>query len=176
MAHGGPLTHPTLGGTLCGYENPATQQGGSAIAGLHSSWVGDRILALARPWHHYTSQFGIVDAFVRHNIGLLLNLQEVGEHGGCGPGNLSTSGFSYEPDAFQAAGIAAVNMGWRDMSVPALDQMLDIVQVSTATGKGGWKCIWCAWQAATARGVFLAQPVINVSNQQFVRCMNKGRV
>lgn len=103
--------------------------------------MGDRILALARPWHQYLSKFSVPHTFVRHNIGLLLNLQQTGEHGGCGPGNLSTSGFSYDPEAFQAAGVEVVNMGWKDVGIPALDQMLDIVQASLVGWglKGGLK-------------------------------------
>ncbi|KAG1660568.1 hypothetical protein FOA52_005104 [Chlamydomonas sp. UWO 241] len=105
------------------------QRGCSAIPGLHSNWVGDSILAMARPWQSYVAQFGLVDAFVRSRIGMILNLQEIGEHEHCGPGNLPSSGFSYYPDTFMAAGIGFYNFGWRDMGVPDLDKMMDIVQV-----------------------------------------------
>ena len=39
--------------------------------------VGDRILAMARPWQEYVHKFSLVDAFVKNNIGMILNLQEV---------------------------------------------------------------------------------------------------
>ena len=54
---------------------------------------------------------------------------QVGEHAGCGPGNLPSSGFTYAPEAFMAARIGFYNLSWRDMGVPTLDRMLDIVQV-----------------------------------------------
>ncbi|KAG1660567.1 hypothetical protein FOA52_005103 [Chlamydomonas sp. UWO 241] len=121
------------GGGSCSREDPAKQQGENAIAGLHCSWVGDSILAMARPWQSYVVQHGLVDAFVRSRIGMILNLQEVGEHENCGPpgnpGNLPSSGFSYDPDTFMAAGIGFYNFSWRDMGVPDLDKMMDIVQV-----------------------------------------------
>lgn len=54
---------------------------------------------------------------------------QVGEHQGCGPGNMPTSGFSYLPESFMAARIGFYNFGWVDMGVPDLDRMMDIVQV-----------------------------------------------
>lgn len=57
------------------------------------------------------------------------HLQEVGEHAHCGQGNLPNTGFSYDPESFMAAGIGVYNFSWRDMGVPTLHRMLDIVQV-----------------------------------------------
>ena len=54
---------------------------------------------------------------------------QVGEHDGCGPGCLASSGFSYDPESFMAARIGFYNFSWRDMGVPDLDKMMDIVQV-----------------------------------------------
>eukprot|EP00195_Chlamydomonas_chlamydogama_P007117 CAMPEP_0202895358 /NCGR_PEP_ID=MMETSP1392-20130828/4583_1 /ASSEMBLY_ACC=CAM_ASM_000868 /TAXON_ID=225041 /ORGANISM="Chlamydomonas chlamydogama, Strain SAG 11-48b" /LENGTH=882 /DNA_ID=CAMNT_0049580345 /DNA_START=176 /DNA_END=2821 /DNA_ORIENTATION=- len=117
------------GGGYCWRENPAKQKEPNAIPGLHSSWVGDKVLAMARPWQDYVVKFNLVDAFVHHNIGMILNLQEVGEHDSCGPGNLKHTGFSYDPESFMAARIGFYNFSWRDMGVPDLDRMMDIVQV-----------------------------------------------
>ncbi len=117
------------GARFCTRENPAKQRGGNAIPGLHSSWVGDSVLAIARPWQEYIHKYSLVDAFLRANIGMILNLQEVGEHDSCGPGNLPSSGFSYEPESFTAARIGFYNFSWRDMGVPDLYRMMDIVQV-----------------------------------------------
>ena len=58
-------------------------------------------------------------------------LQEVGEHAHCGQGNLPHSGFSYDPESFMAAGVGVYNFSWRDMGVPTLYKMLDIVQAWT---------------------------------------------
>lgn len=55
---------------------------------------------------------------------------QVGEHAGCGPGLLPTSGFTYSPETFMEAKIGFYNFSWRDMGVPTLDKMMDIVQVS----------------------------------------------
>ena len=38
---------------------------------------------MARPWQEYVHKFSLVDAFVKNNIGMILNLQEV-----CGRGLL----------------------------------------------------------------------------------------
>lgn len=54
---------------------------------------------------------------------------QVGEHDSCGPGNLSVSGFTYNPETFMAARIGVYNISWRDMGVPTLEKIMDIVQV-----------------------------------------------
>ena len=56
-------------------------------------------------------------------------VQEVGEHAHCGRGILPASGFSYDPEAFMAADIGVYNFSWRDMGVPTLFKIMDIVQV-----------------------------------------------
>jgi protein tyrosine phosphatase domain-containing protein 1 len=59
---------------------------------------------------------------------------QVGEHDGCGPGNYAASGFSYIPETFMAERIGVYNICWRDMGVPTLDKMMDIVQVWRSPG------------------------------------------
>eukprot|EP00798_Chlamydomonas_sp_ICE-L_P032239 gene32240-16804_t len=117
------------GSRFCTRENPAKQRGGNPIPGIHGSWVGDTMFAMARPWQSNVREHSLVDAFNKYNIGMILNLQEVGEHDGCGPGNLPHCGFSYNPETFTAAGIGFYNFSWRDMGVPSIDLMMDIVQV-----------------------------------------------
>jgi hypothetical protein len=73
---------------------------------------------------------------------------QVGEHDSCGPGNLPGSGFSYSPESFMAARVAVYNFSWRDMGVPSLDKMMDIVQVSG--GSVGW-CV-CRCRGCVAAG------------------------
>ncbi len=85
---------------------------------------------MARPWHENVIKYNLVDVFLRYKVGMILNLQEVGEHQNCGPGNLACSGFSYDPELFMAARIGFYNFSWRDMGVPDLEKMMDIVQVS----------------------------------------------
>lgn len=66
-----------IGGKCCSREDPSKQKGQNAIQGLHSSWVSEEILAMARPWHQNVLRFDIVKAFQRENLGLIMNLQEV---------------------------------------------------------------------------------------------------
>ncbi len=63
---------------------------------------------------------------------LALVEQEVGEHAGCGPGVLTTCGFSYNPETFMAGGVRCYNFSWRDMGVPSLKKVMDLVQVRGA--------------------------------------------
>lgn len=65
------------GGRSCSHENPARQKAPNAISGLHSSWVSDQVLAMARPWQDNVLKHDVVSQFKQHNIGMILNLQEV---------------------------------------------------------------------------------------------------
>lgn len=67
------------GGRNCSHENPARQKVPNAIAGLNSSWVGDQVLAMARPWQENVLKHDVVSQFKQQNIGMILNLQEVGD-------------------------------------------------------------------------------------------------
>jgi hypothetical protein len=100
----------------------------STQAGLHSSWVTDIVLAMARPWQQ-NLEAGALEQLKAHNFGMILNLQETGEHSACGPGLLAASGFSYAPETFMRAGIGYYHMPWPDMSVPSLPAIMRIVQV-----------------------------------------------
>ena len=102
------------------------------------------MLAIARPWQENIHKYSLVDAFLHANVGMILNLQEVGEHDSCGPGNLPSSGFSYEPESFTAARIGFYNFSWRDMGVPDVDRMMDIVQVCMhSISMGAWCVCSC---------------------------------
>ncbi len=59
---------------------------------------------------------------------------QAGEHAHCGRGVLA-SGFSYEAGAFAAAGVEVAAVGWRDMGVPTLLRMLEVVQARGAPFK-----------------------------------------
>lgn len=60
---------------------------------------------------------------------MVVNLQEVGEHASCGPGNLQHTGFTYDPATLHQHEISYCPMAWPDMKVPALPHVLKIVQV-----------------------------------------------
>jgi len=66
-------------------------------------------------------------------------MQQVGEHDSCGPGNLPASGFTYNPELFMSAKIGFYNLSWRDMGVPTLDKMMDVVQVSVDAQPLTWR-------------------------------------
>jgi protein tyrosine phosphatase domain-containing protein 1 len=66
------------GGRHCTREDPAKQKGLNAVPGLHSNWVGEHVLAMARPWQHNVIKHDLVNKFQELNIGMVLNLQEVG--------------------------------------------------------------------------------------------------
>ncbi|GBF98311.1 hypothetical protein Rsub_10974 [Raphidocelis subcapitata] len=118
------------GGRACNKEDPSRQAGPPApFAGLHCSWVAGGVLAMARPWQENLEKHDVLRQFREQGVGMVINLQEVGEHAECGPGNLPGSGFTYRPEYFMAGGIGFVNISWRDMGVPTLDRMLDLVQV-----------------------------------------------
>lgn len=65
------------GGKKCTRENPASQRGPNAVAGLHSNWVGEHLLATARPWQEHVIKYDLVTKFKELNVGMILNLQEV---------------------------------------------------------------------------------------------------
>lgn len=83
---------------------------------------------MARPWESSLIE-GAAAELKRLHIGMVLNLQETGEHSRCGPGILSDSGFSYRPETVMAAGVAVYHMCWPDMCTPTLPQITRIVQV-----------------------------------------------
>ncbi|KIY93850.1 protein tyrosine phosphatase domain containing 1 [Monoraphidium neglectum] len=67
----------------------------------------------------------------------------VGEHAECGPGNLPCCGFTYNPELFMVARIGFVNLSWRDMGVPTLDKMMDIVMQHCTAVEGRRVAIHC---------------------------------
>lgn len=82
---------------------------------------------MARPWH--SNLVVAVTDLSRLGFGVVINLQETGEHAWCGPGNLRHTGFSYDPATLQQHQIGYCHMAWPDMNVPDLPYVLKIVQV-----------------------------------------------
>ncbi|KAK9826422.1 hypothetical protein WJX81_003377 [Elliptochloris bilobata] len=125
------------GGASCPKEDPASQPPAErAFPGLHASWVTPRVLAMARPWQEAVLAHGLPAALAGAGIRLIVNLQESGEHAHCGRGVLE-GGFSYEAAAFVAAGVEVAACGWRDMGVPTLLRMLEVVQLMTIAAADG---------------------------------------
>lgn len=59
-------------------------------------------------------------------------------------GIIERTGFSYDPEDFQKAGIECYNFGWEDMTAPRLGLMLDIVRVAASVlARGGKIAVHC---------------------------------
>lgn len=101
-----------------------------ALERVHSTWITDAVLAMQRPTEIIMSEAHLIEQFQRNRIKAIFNLTEVGEHPFCGCGNLVCSGFSYNPEQFMRAGINHFNYSWRDMTVPTINLMMDIVHVA----------------------------------------------
>lgn len=120
------------GGPRCKYEDWTrwlnVPNCHNAFDGIYSNWITDNILAHARPVTRYLRKYKIIEKMAQSGIAAIVNLQEPGEHPHCGDGN-EDSGFSYFPDDFMKHGIHFYQLGWRDMSAPTLQRMLDVVQI-----------------------------------------------
>ena len=112
----------------CGELAWKLQGGKSAIAGLHSNWIVDRVLAMQRPSSRAIVTHGLLESFNHCGIGAIFNLQEPGEHAACGDGILQ-GGFSYAPEELMARGIRFYLFSWRDLKTPTSSTMLNCVKV-----------------------------------------------
>ena len=104
------------GGKRCRKEDPRAQKGENAVRGLHSNWVGTRILASARPQQPIVQREGTLKDLLSKNVKGIINLQEVGEHAGCGSGILKHTGFSYDPDYFMQVGCSSSSSRLRSLA------------------------------------------------------------
>jgi protein tyrosine phosphatase domain-containing protein 1 len=80
------------GGRGCTREDPARQKDANAVPGLHSNWVGQHVLAMARPWQDNVVKFDLVNKFKELNIGMIINLQEVRSNSRCRLNRLISAG------------------------------------------------------------------------------------
>ncbi|XP_071808285.1 protein tyrosine phosphatase domain-containing protein 1-like [Asterias amurensis] len=131
------------GGKNCKHDTPArwTEQE-MALNGLNSSWVGDDILAMARPSSEALEKFSIVEQFIQNGIKSVINLQRPGEHSSCG-NPLQSSGFSYEPQQFMEKDVFFYNFGWDDYGIRSLPSILDMVKVMSFALKQGKVAVHC---------------------------------
>ncbi|KAJ1355627.1 hypothetical protein KIN20_013095 [Parelaphostrongylus tenuis] len=113
-------------GSTCLYCN--VFHGESAIPRLHSTWITENIVAMARPQAVHFENDEIILMFKRNNIRAVFNLQEAGEHSFCGEGNL-TSGFSYDPDHLMKNEIFYYNFPLHDFEACTAERLIDIVTV-----------------------------------------------
>ncbi|CAM6109885.1 unnamed protein product [Calypogeia fissa] len=109
------ILHEFGSNNKCRSENYLQQKGTGAIVGLHSNWVGDSILACARPSDRMIKDHHLIHQFHSRSIVAVINLQEPGEHAGCGDGVLPETGFAYNPELFTQDNIVYFNFPWRDI-------------------------------------------------------------
>lgn len=123
------------GGQKCKYErwsalSPEVQHG-CAIEGLNSNWVGDDVIASQRPSTSLFLKHLLIYQFKNKSVSGVVNLQEKGEHGSCGPDGISAgSGYSYSGlNDLMPNGISYYEYPWPDMTAPEHDVVLRSVQV-----------------------------------------------
>lgn len=123
------------GGTKCRHESweamTEEERRAAAIEGLKSNWVGDDVIASQRPSTSLFVKFPIIAQFRAKHVTGVLNLQEKGEHGNCGPdGVYESSGYSYNgAEDLMPHGISYYEFPWPDMTAPEQDVVLRSVQV-----------------------------------------------
>jgi hypothetical protein len=123
------------GGEKCKHENWKNHDN-PAIAGLHSDYITEEIIASQRPSTVLIERYGLINVFRDIRVGLIVNVQREGEHPYCGPnkGLEESSGFTYDPHVFISEDIKVRQTGWKDMSVPdSMNFMLDIVKEMAVT-------------------------------------------
>ena len=87
---------------------------------------------------------------------MIVNLQEPGEHSLCADGIDDIIGVSYNPEEFQAHGIATFNWYWEDLTCPDEEKVLMIMQNMSRFDKMG-KRIFVNCHAGTGRtGLIIA--------------------
>lgn len=133
------------GGKKCKYENGETHwaEDQMAINGLYSTWITDKIMAIARPNTINILKHDMIGQFKRCGIKTIINLQKPGEHPYCGHGLVEGAGFSYDPQLFMDNGIFHYNFGWDDYGVTTISTLLDMVRVfkfATDEGKVAVHC------------------------------------
>lgn len=116
------------GGQTCKHEDYTKHKSNSYIKGLHSDLINDNIIASQRPSTILIKKYDLIKELKNKSIGLIINLQQEGEHPYCGPNKvLEDSGFSYNPHDFISEGIDVILGGWQDLSIP--DSMLHILNL-----------------------------------------------
>ena len=116
----------------CYHENYLEHPTHNAIKGLNSDQIDENLFASQRPSNILIEKFNLIEEFKKKNIGLIINLEEPGEHPFCGPneGLDEESGYSYSPSKFEINDIKVQLFPFMDLDVPdILNLMLNIVKL-----------------------------------------------
>lgn len=87
------------GGESCKHEDYRTIKN-PAIPGLNSNWINEDIVASQRPNARLLKEHNGIEFMKKVGIGIIVNLQEPGEHAKCGDGIDNKWGFSYSSEMF----------------------------------------------------------------------------
>jgi protein tyrosine phosphatase domain-containing protein 1 len=126
------------GGKSCKHENWQKNKN-TVVKGLNADWITPNILAMQRPSSKLIKEFDLVDQFKTLGINAIFNVQEPGEHVGCGDGVQPASGFSYLPEEFYEKGIFFYNFGWKDMTITKFETILKVIRLMEFSLRDGKK-------------------------------------
>lgn len=87
------------GGESCKHEDYRTIKN-PAIPGLNSNWINEDIVASQRPNARLLKEHHSIEFMKKAGFGIVVNLQEPGEHAKCGDGIDNRWGFSYSSEMF----------------------------------------------------------------------------
>lgn len=141
----------------------------------NSSIISDSIIAMQRPNEIFFSDKNFIDDLKAYKITVVLNLTEAGEHPYCGEGILKNTGFSYDPESFNALNIKHFNFPWKDMSVPSVDLMMKIAHFGTNEILSGGKIIIHCHAGFGRTGVAVACILIVVEDLSASEAINLVR-
>lgn len=94
---------------------------------------------MARPSERIIREHDLITQFKEKGIVAIFNLQQAGEHAGCGDGLVEDGSFSYCVETFIDAGISFYNFPWKDMTTPTIQLMMNAVQVMAHVIETGGK-------------------------------------
>ncbi|VDM23707.1 unnamed protein product [Toxocara canis] len=147
-----------------------------AIRGIYSSWITDKIVAMARPTTETFINYNFIGQLKEMNIRTIINMQTAGEHAFCGPA-LLPSGFTYDPEVLMENKIYFYNFDWPDFGALGLELLLNVVKVMHFATSEGNVAVHC--HAGLGRtGVIVASYLVwryQLSSAEAINYVRKKR-
>ena len=97
------------GGKFC-HSNERSLNATGLIKGLDLTVVTEDLKVSDRPYEKLIKEFNLIDRFQRLNIGLVINIQNKGEHANCLQTQLEPSGFTYDSTHFTKNDISYLHL------------------------------------------------------------------